>query len=110
MEIINRAWTDDTLLSVRSPLAEKCVLQQTKWKGMNMQAEAVDRIAIASMGKVRLKPGGYLIQVSGLVRSLTEKDELPLSLMFANAGRIDVTADVTVRMLGPARLVSDHDG
>jgi copper(I)-binding protein len=110
MEIINRAWADDTLLSVHSPLAEKCVLQQTKWKGMNMQADPVDRITIASMGKVRLKPGGYLIQVNGLVHSLTEKDELPLSLTFANAGRVEVTADVTVRMLGPARLVSDHNG
>jgi copper(I)-binding protein len=110
LEIVNRGWTDDTLLSVHSPLAESCVLQQNKWKGMNMEAKTVDRLGIASMEKVRLKPGGYQIQVIGLSHGLSAKDELPLSLTFANAGRIEVTADVTTRMLGPARMVSDHNG
>jgi len=110
LEIVNRAWTDDTLLHVRSPLAENCFVQQSKWKGMSMEAKTVERVGIASMGKLRFKPGGYQIQLTGLTRGLSAKDELPLTLTFANAGRVEVVADVTTRMLGPARLVSDHNG
>ena len=41
-----------------------------------------------------LKPGGYHVMLMGLRRSLKEGDEFPVTIRFAQAGAVSVTAHV----------------
>jgi copper(I)-binding protein len=101
LDILNHGTTADMLVSASSPLAERCVLQRMRWRGLTPSAVAMKSIAIPALGRVSLKPGGIYIQMLGLSQSLDSRNDLPLSLIFSEAGQVDVTAEVTVRLLGP---------
>lgn len=103
LDILNHGTTSDNLIAVNSPLAERCVLQKTHWSGLTMSTVAVTSISIPAMGRVRLTPGGTYIEILGLSQSLEGRNDLPLSLTFSEAGQIDVTAELTMRLLGPTR-------
>jgi copper(I)-binding protein len=103
LDIVNHGTNADRLVAVHSPLAEKCTLQNTRWRGLTVKAVAMVGIAIPAMARVTLKPGGMYVQLVGLVGSVGDRRDLPLSLTFAEAGEVDVTAALTVRMLGPTR-------
>jgi len=101
LDILNHGTMGDRLLAVSSPTAGKCLLQKAHWSGLNLKVMTLDDLEIPPMSRVRLRPGQTYIAVLGLSQSLENKSELPLSFQFAGAGQLDVSAELTIRKLGP---------
>jgi copper(I)-binding protein len=99
LEIINHGTTDDRLVGLSAPQAEKCFLEKSKWRGLNMTTARVDSVPVPAMSRTRLKPGGTYIHALGV--DAPEDTAFPLTLSFANSGALDVTAEISVRKLGP---------
>jgi copper(I)-binding protein len=54
----------------------------------------VDGIAVPARGSVALEPGGLHVKLIGLTRELEPGTEVALTLHFAEAGDVPVTAAV----------------
>lgn len=65
----------------------------TSEPGMHTMHE-VDAIAVPAGGAVELAPGGFHVMVTGLKADLKAGDTVPITLEFAKAGEIQVTATV----------------
>jgi copper(I)-binding protein len=102
MDIINHGTEVDHLVRITSPLAQNCVLQKTRWKGLTMAVSTLESIDVQPMSRLRLKPGGTYIQLVGMHSENQALQHVALSLTFANAGTVEIVADTTVRQLGPA--------
>jgi copper(I)-binding protein len=102
LDIVNHSTTDDRLVGISSPQAERCVLEKTRWKGLVVKNVPVDDLAIPAMTRTLLKPGGTYIHALHLTPG-DDRGPLALTLRFANNGEIDVTAEISARMLGPPR-------
>ena len=59
-----------------------------------MGMRKIDSLAIPAGGSVELKPGGYHIMLIDLTRELKAGDKFDITLKFANAGDVKVTAEV----------------
>jgi len=63
-------------------------------EGNVMRMRAVAAVEIPAHATTALKPGGYHVMLMDLKQPLVVGQTIPLSLTFAKAGRIDVTARV----------------
>ena len=99
LTILNGNSFDDVLIHVGSSWAEKCTLQRAEWKGLNVTVREIGRLALPALSRTELKPGGVWIQIR-LARAAIKGESMPLSLMFAKAGRIEVQALISNHMLG----------
>ena len=59
-----------------------------------MGMRKIDSLEIPAGGSVELKPGGYHIMLIDLTRELKAGDKFDITLKFANAGDVKVTAEV----------------
>ena len=57
----------------------------------------VGRIEIPAGETVKLKPGGLHVMFMGLEDPLTEGENIPATLVFENAGEVEVTFNVEAR-------------
>jgi copper(I)-binding protein len=103
LEIINHGTTDDRLVGLSAPQAEKCILEKSMWKGLTMTTVRVDSLPVPAMTRTQLKPGATYIHAFGVKAPEDNKTAFPVTLSFANSGSIDVTAETSVRKLGPNR-------
>jgi copper(I)-binding protein len=103
MEIINHGTTDDRLDSLSAPQAEKCVLEKSKWKGLNMTTDRLNSLPVPAMSRTQLKPGGTYIRALQVKTPYDVKIAFPLTLHFVNSGTVDVTAAISTRMLNSVR-------
>lgn len=96
MTISNGGESDDVLIGVMSPKAEKVELHHTKMgdDGVMRMRPVEGGIPVPAGGKVELAPGGYHLMVMGLNEPLVEDGDLPLTLGFAEAGAIDLVVPV----------------
>lgn len=101
MEIINHGTTDDQLVGLSAPQAEKCILEKSKWRGLNMTTGRVDSVPVSAMTRAQLKPGDVYIHCLGVKAPEENKTALPLTLTFTNGGAVDITAELSARKLGP---------
>jgi len=99
MTIINENPFDDALVHIGSPWAEKCSLRRAEWKGFNMTVRDVDHLVVPASSRIELKPGGIWIDVR-LARAAVKGQAMPFTLKFAQAGRVEIQAEITSRMLG----------
>lgn len=74
-------------------------MHRTVMEGGMARMQKVSGIEIPPGATTELKPGGYHVMLIGLRRNLEEGEKFPIVLVFKEAGRIRVTAEV--RMSGP---------
>jgi len=88
----------DELIDVRSDVAKKVQLHRTVSENGVMKMKHVDGIAVPAKGMAMLKPGSYHVMMMGLKKPLEVGKSFPLTLVFKNAGALNITVDV--RKLG----------
>jgi copper(I)-binding protein len=85
---------DDTLVHASTPIATMATLHQTRLDNGIMRMLPIEAIPIAEGERLMLKPGGYHIMLTGLMKPLKPGTYFPLTLTFANAGAITVRVRV----------------
>lgn len=91
LTITNAGPAADTLLSVETPLAAMGMIHGTV-AGQGMVA--IPHLVIPADSAVRLAPGGSHFMFEQLRRNIPAGELLPLTLVFAHAGRVQVRARV----------------
>ena len=102
MIILNNSALDDELTHVNSPWAEKCWLEKQVWSGLKMRLEEVKSLAVPARSRVELKPNATYLKVR-LARAAEKGNTMPFTLTFTKAGRIEISATITNKMLNSKR-------
>jgi copper(I)-binding protein len=84
----------DTLTGVTTPIAAEAALHQSIDDHGVMKMRPVSALPIEPGKPVTLAPGGYHIMLTGLKQALKQGDSFPITLSFAKAGQVTVTAAV----------------
>ena len=87
---------DDRLTGVESAVAKKTQLHGHQNENGVMKMRRVDGIAVPAGGMAMLKPGGYHVMFMKLKHALKKGGSFPLTLHFAEAGKVTVQ----VRVMG----------
>jgi copper(I)-binding protein len=95
----------DRLIDASSPVATKVTLHESIDDHGVMKMRTVAALPVQQGEPVTLGPGGYHIMLEGLKQALQPGQTFPVTLTFANAGPITVTA--TVQKAG-AGMTMDH--
>jgi copper(I)-binding protein len=92
--LMNHGAVDDSLTAISTPVADKAELHRTVDNGGMSEMDAVPDFTIKANGGVSFEPGGLHIMLMGLKQQLKIGDSFPLTLTFAKAGAVTVTASV----------------
>jgi copper(I)-binding protein len=92
----------DQLVGATTPVAATAGVHETIDDHGVMKMRPVPSLALEPGKPVTLKPGGYHIMLTGLKAPLKAGDSFPLTLTFARAAPVTVTAKVEA-MSGPAQ-------
>jgi len=86
---------DDTLVSISSPIAALAQIHESKMESnMMMMRELETGLPLPAGQAVALAPGGNHIMLMGVTEPLKAGDTVPLTLAFAHAAPVEVTATV----------------
>jgi len=100
LTIVNRGDRDDTLLDATSLIADSIVIEQLRIRELKAERRALGTIKISASSRVKLEPTDRYLAVTGLRDPLRPGQSLPITLRFANAGQIEVSAEVSKQELG----------
>jgi len=101
MTITNAGDSEDRLVSVSSPRAERAEVHEMSMDGGVMRMRAVEGgLVIPAGGQVTLGPGGQHLMFYGVTQPFAEGETIAATLTFAAAGEIDV--ELPVRRATPA--------
>jgi hypothetical protein len=106
--IVNRG-TADRLLGARSPAARSVEIHTTTRdeRGVEAMARAAE-LPIAAGGTVELKPGGTHLMLVGIKAPLVPERPIEITLVFANAGEIEVEVPVVDARAAPPASHEHH--
>ena len=112
LTIDNFGNTPDKLLSAFSEAARKIEIHEmNKQDGIMMMRAVEDGLRLAPGEILTLDPGGTHIMFIGLTSPLSEGQQVPVSLLFEHAGKINVNFEVgSVGAKGPRLLTSTSPG
>jgi hypothetical protein len=102
---ITATGSSDTLVSISSPVAAKAELHESYNDNGVMKMRPIGSVIVAPGKPVVLQPGGYHIMLIDLARTLKAGDSFPITLHFAKAGAVTVTASVA--KAGASHMPSD---
>ncbi|MEM6589346.1 MAG: copper chaperone PCu(A)C [Pseudomonadota bacterium] len=102
MTITNSGDTDDVLIEVKADFPRVEIHETVEEDGV-AKMNHVGRIDIPAGETVKLKPGGLHVMFMGLEDPLAEGDKIPATLIFENAGEVEVTFNVEAH-------TGDHSG
>ena len=89
------AGADDRLMSITSPLAGRVQIHESRIESnMMMMHEVEGGLPLPAGQAVELKPGGNHIMLLGVTEPLEAGDAVPLTLIFASAPPVEVSATV----------------
>lgn len=94
MVISNAGASDDKLVGAQADVSSTVELHETKEVDGMMSMAPVASVAVPAGGQAELKPGGYHVMFIGLKRPLKAGDTFPLTLIFEQAGEVQVQAEV----------------
>lgn len=97
---------DARLVDVRSPIAGKVEVHETRLVDNMMRMRRVESIALPARKTVGLEPGGYHIMLLELERPMKEGEQVPLTLVVE--GKDGKRAEVEVKAL--VRPLTAHGG
>lgn len=101
LSITNTGKTADRLLSGSSPAAGSVEIHEMSMTGGIMRMRQItEGVAIAPGATVSLQPGGNHLMLIGLKRPLVSGQRIPATLVFRNAGKVQV--ELTVESPAPA--------
>ena len=100
LTIVNHTGTDDALLSVTSPAADRLILQKMSVKNLAARRKGLASIGTPAMSATRLSPSAQYIAVEGLHEPLRPGQSIPVTLVFQHAGQIETVAPVGNQELG----------
>ncbi|MBL27879.1 MAG: hypothetical protein CMM50_10075 [Rhodospirillaceae bacterium] len=103
----NEGTVDDRLVGVELPVADAVELHESGMKDGVMAMRRLDGIDVPAGGEVVLTPGGFHVMLIGLHEPLAKGTSVSLTLTFAKAGAVSVTAPVHDAMGDGAGM---HDG
>lgn len=112
--ITNDGPQDDRLIGASSPRAGEVQIHEMTMNGDVMKMrELPDGLAIPAGQSVSLTPGGYHLMFLKVTEPFAEGDSVPATMVFQNAGRIELP--IEVRPMRPATAshqghASDHSG
>ena len=87
--------TDDRLMTVSSPLAGRAQVHESRMESnMMMMHEVEGGLPLPAGQAVELKPGGDHVMLLGVAEPLKAGDTVPLTLTFASAPSLEITATV----------------
>ncbi len=90
-EIINRG-AADALIAMSSPVAERVEMHSTKMVAGLMEMREAESVDVPAKGRVVFEPGGLHAMLINLKKPLIEGAHLPLTLVFRQAGKVNVDA------------------
>ncbi len=99
-DVVNLTNTNDTLLSASSPWADRVVIQHYVTVGYDRKAKTVATLKVGAGKKVKLSASDYHLKLEGLTQPLRADQKIPMTLMFANAGRVEIEAAISKQTLG----------
>ena len=94
MLLRNNGSTADRLLRAESDVAQAVELHVSEMKGEVMTMRPIEFVEVPAGGEAELKPGGMHVMLIGLKRNLMAGESITLVLIFENAGRVSVKADI----------------
>jgi copper(I)-binding protein len=95
LQVRNDGDEPDRLLGGSSPIAERIEVHQSRLiDGQRLMGLLAEGIAIPAGSTLTLEPGSQHLMLIGLRRPLVQGDTFPLTLHFARAGEVSVTARV----------------
>ena len=97
--IFNKSHEEDHLIRVETSASERAVVQRMRIRNMHATYETVPRLRIDAVDRLKLRPGEYQVTLERLINPLRVGQDILLTLTFERAGRIEVNAQVTKRML-----------
>ena len=95
MRIVNKGAKPDRLVSVQTTAAAKAELHTHVHEGDVMRMRPVEAIEVPAGGQVTLGPGGMHVMLFDVVKPLKSGFGVPLTLTFAEAGTVELTAVIT---------------
>ncbi|MEL7280906.1 MAG: copper chaperone PCu(A)C [Pseudomonadota bacterium] len=105
MTITNTGESADALIGVKADFPRVMIHQTVEEDGI-AKMNHVDRIDIPAGESVELTPGGYHVMFMGLEAPLVDGEKFPATLIFENAGEVEVTFNVEAR----TTEAMDHSG
>jgi periplasmic copper chaperone A len=95
LNITNGTFSDETLVGVTTSVAQSASLHETTTDASGMTGmQPVPGIPIKAGQTVNLEPGGYHIMLENLTGDLQPGGSVQLTLTFAQAGPLNVQAEV----------------
>jgi periplasmic copper chaperone A len=94
MIVKNTGSPTDKLIKAEFNGAMETEIHETKMSNDVMEMSPIDALEIPANGQVELKSGSYHVMMMGLNKELKAGDKVDLTLTFANAGSVTVTAEV----------------
>ena len=92
LAIVNIGDKPDQLRAISSPIAERVEIHTTNMQGGVMRMRKIEGgLELKPQEVTELKPGGLHLMFIGLKQPIKEGDEFPVQLVFANAGKVDLT-------------------
>ncbi len=100
-----------TLVSVSTPIAAQAQMHQSLMQNGMMEMLPVKSLPIAPGAPITFSPGGYHIMLMGLSQPLSAGQTFPLTLTFADGGRVTTTVTVQSMTAGaPAGTMGGMSG
>jgi periplasmic copper chaperone A len=90
MRIENNGNTDDLLVGMATDAAERVEMHTSTEENGVASMKKVDAIDLPGHSTIEFKPGKYHVMLVGVDPPLREYDTFKMTLVFANAGRVEV--------------------
>lgn len=94
MEITNHGEDTERLLGAKSNIARMVMLHRVVIERNVARMEPLEALSILPNSKVELQTGGAHIMLNGLSSMLVDGDNIPLVLIFENAGEVTINVSV----------------
>jgi periplasmic copper chaperone A len=94
MQISNGGPGDDRLMGVRADFAQSVEIHESVHHDGMASMHSVDAIDLPAGGTITLETGGYHAMLIDIAEPLQAGDTVVLTLIFEQAGEIEITAEV----------------
>lgn len=109
LSIRNRGSEDDRLVAIRSDAAERIEIHEVRREdGMARMRRLVDGLPLPAGSTVELKPGGYHLMFITPGSGFVAGRQVRATLVFANAGEVEVAFDVQPAAARAGNPVQPH--
>jgi iron complex outermembrane receptor protein len=97
LTITNNGPKEEVLVGARTPAAQRVEIHQTSVSEGMARMRPLPQVRIVPGSTVKIAPGGIHLMLIGLEVPLTAGDEIPLTLVFREAGDVEVEISVESR-------------